>query len=274
MPISAIDGCSAEHWSEVKAIITEAVEICPSPKIKVRLVSEADDVGVIQKRIVQNVYNSDIVICDVSGKNPNVMFELGMRLAFDKATVLIKDDKTDYTFDTGIIEHIAYPRDLRYSRMVTFRAALLEKVLGTYKASKAVANYSMFLKNFGTFHVAKLTETPVTPDALLAESLVELQAEVRRLGNYVVRQQDAGESSARHLWRAAGQVPSENVVALASRIRPYVNKILKKGGSFTLDQIVKEVSKHSPIDMETVTSATWRAAVNHCLMYPDEVSVE
>jgi hypothetical protein len=34
------------------------------------------------------------------------MFELGMRLAFDKPTVIIKDDKTDYMFDTGIIEHV------------------------------------------------------------------------------------------------------------------------------------------------------------------------
>lgn len=26
MPISAIDGCTAEHWSEVKAIIIDAIE--------------------------------------------------------------------------------------------------------------------------------------------------------------------------------------------------------------------------------------------------------
>jgi hypothetical protein len=70
----------------------------------------ADDIGVIQKRIVQNLYSSDVIVCDVSGKNPNVMFELGMRLAFDKPTLIVKDDKTDYSFDTGIIEHVPYPR--------------------------------------------------------------------------------------------------------------------------------------------------------------------
>src|SRR6266566_6083617 len=106
MPISTIDGCPSEHWAEVKSIITESVEGIEVPKFAVKLVSDADDVGVIQKRIVQNVYSADVVVCDVSGKNPNVMFELGMRLAFDKPTVIIKDDKTDYAFDTGIIEHI------------------------------------------------------------------------------------------------------------------------------------------------------------------------
>ncbi len=39
------------------------------------MVSEADDVGVIQKRIVQNLHTHEIVVCDVSCKNPNVMFE-------------------------------------------------------------------------------------------------------------------------------------------------------------------------------------------------------
>lgn len=154
MPISASDGCSADHWADVKAIITEAIEGIPDPKFDVMLVSDADEVGVIQKRIVQNFYNSAVIVCDVSGKNPNVMFELGMRLAFDKPTVIVKDDKTDYAFDTGIIEHIPYPRDLRFNRIVDFKATLASKVLSTYKAGQADPEHSTFLKNFGQFQVA------------------------------------------------------------------------------------------------------------------------
>ncbi|HXU93859.1 MAG TPA: hypothetical protein VFP33_09410, partial [Gallionella sp.] len=156
MPISSIDGCSSEHWVEVKSIITEAIEGISAPRFSVKLVSDADDVGVIQKRIVQNIYSSDIVICDVSGKNPNVMFELGMRLAFDKPTVIVKDDKTDYSFDTSVIEHVPYPRDLRFSRIVSFKTLLAEKILATHKAATTDPNHSTFLKNFGKFHVADL----------------------------------------------------------------------------------------------------------------------
>ena len=76
MPISAIDGCSAEHWSDVKSILTETIEGIGQPKFTVKLVSDADEVGVIQKTIIQNIYSSDVVVCDVSGKNPNVMFKL------------------------------------------------------------------------------------------------------------------------------------------------------------------------------------------------------
>lgn len=160
MPISALDGCSADHWTDVKTIISDAVESIQQEKFIVKLVSDADDVGVIQKRIVQNIYNSDVVVCDVSGKNPNVMFELGLRLAFDKPTVIVKDDKTDYSFDTGIIEHVPYPRDLRFNRMVAFKSGLANKVLATYSASKEDPAHSTFLKNFGKFQTASLSEDP------------------------------------------------------------------------------------------------------------------
>lgn len=40
------------------------------------------------------------------------MFELGMRLTFDKPTIIIKDNTTDFIFDTGPIEHLQYPKDL------------------------------------------------------------------------------------------------------------------------------------------------------------------
>ncbi|WP_371322868.1 hypothetical protein VX159_10655 [Dechloromonas sp. ZY10] len=181
MPISAIDGCTADHWSEVKAIITDAVERIEAPKFTARLVSDADDVGVIQRRIVQGVYGADVIVCDVSGKNPNVMFELGMRLAFDKPTVIIKDDKTDYMFDTGVIEHITYPRDLRFQRIVEFKQLLAQKVLATYNASLRDPDNSTFLKNFGTFKVAHLTEKEASAEQIILDAIGDLQREVGAL---------------------------------------------------------------------------------------------
>jgi hypothetical protein len=185
MPISPIDGCTAEHWSEVKEIIKDAVESIAEPKFTAKLVSDADDIGVIQKRIVHGVYNSDIIVCDVSAKNSNVMFELGMRLAFDKPTVIIKDDKTDYSFDTSIIEHLAYPRDLRFSKIINFKKSLSEKILATYLASTKDAGHSTFLKNFGTFKVAHLSQTEASGEQVILEILSEIQQElsfVRRQG--------------------------------------------------------------------------------------------
>jgi len=187
MPISALDGATAEHWAEVKGIITEAVESIAEPKFSVRLVSDADDIGVIQKRIVQNVYSSDVVVCDVSGKNPNVMFELGLRLAFDKPTIIVKDDKTDYSFDTAVIEHVGYPRDLRFNKIVAFKDLLATKVQQTYRAATENPDHSVFLKNFGKFQVAALSEQEVPAQTLTLQLLQDIQSEMATLAARVER---------------------------------------------------------------------------------------
>ncbi|KJZ06398.1 RNA helicase [Halomonas sp. S2151] len=177
MPISAIDGCNEQHWSDVKEILTESVE---SAGFKANLVSYADDVGIIQKRIIQNLYENPIVVCDVSGKNPNVMFELGMRLAFDKPTIIVKDDKTAYSFDTSPIEHLEYPRDLRFSKIVDFKEALKEKVKATLRKSREDPSYTAFLKHFGTFTVAKLDTKEVSKEDFIIEELRDLKKTVHR----------------------------------------------------------------------------------------------
>ena len=67
MPISEIDGCSESHWIDVKSILTEAIEGC---NLKANLVSNADEIVVIQQRIIENLYSYPVIVCDVSGKIP------------------------------------------------------------------------------------------------------------------------------------------------------------------------------------------------------------
>ena len=171
MPISPLDGCSAEHWGEVQKIISEAIK---DAGYKPNLVSNADDVGIIQKRIIQNIYDNSIVVCDVSGKNPNVMFELGMRLAFDKPAIIIIDDKTNYSFDTSPIEHLSYPRDLRYYNILKFKEQLTKKIKATAEKAQNDADYTTFLKNFGEFKVATIEQKEGSINDVVLSKLEDL----------------------------------------------------------------------------------------------------
>jgi len=181
MPISALDGYPASHWEAVFSIIKEALS---ETKFFVELVSNSDEIGVIQKRIVQNIYDNEIIICDVSAKNPNVMFELGMRLAFDKPAIIIKDDRTNYSFDTAQIEHLEYPRELNYHLIQAFKTKLREKVVATFEASKN-SDYTTFLKHFGHFIVADIEEKKVSRDSYLLEAISELRKDIAVLGRRV-----------------------------------------------------------------------------------------
>jgi hypothetical protein len=176
MPISAVDGCSEVHWAEVLDIVQAAAD---AAGFEANLVSSADDVGIIQKRIIQNLYDNPIVLCDVSGRNPNVMFELGLRLAFDKPTLIIKDDKTSYAFDTSPIEHLEYPRDLRFARIVEFKERLAEKIQATHQKAQTDKHYTTFRKHFGEFKVAAVDTKEVSSQEFLLEEIKEIKAMLR-----------------------------------------------------------------------------------------------
>jgi hypothetical protein len=178
MPISALEGRTEQHWSDVREILSDAIE---TAGFSAQLVSDADDIGIIQKRIIRNLYDNAIVVCDVSAKNPNVMFELGMRLAFDKPTIIVKDDATSYSFDTAPIQHLEYPRDLRFQKVVEFKNELVNKIRATHRAATTDPGYTTFLKNFGTFSVAKIEETEVSANEFILEELRDIRLQLSKM---------------------------------------------------------------------------------------------
>lgn len=178
MPIGGTAQYPESHWVDVREIIEEAID---AAGFAPNLVSDASDVGIIQKRIIQNLYENPIVVCDVSSKNPNVMFELGLRLAFDKPTIIIKDSQTDYSFDTSPIEHLGYPSDLRFNKIVEFKKTLATKIQGTYEKATKDKGYTTFLKHFGPFKVAKIETEEVSGQEYILDKLGEIGKAVNRL---------------------------------------------------------------------------------------------
>ncbi|HED3885898.1 TPA: hypothetical protein R4234_003715, partial [Klebsiella pneumoniae] len=64
MPISDTPDYRSGHWEDIKSMLDE-VTISIGFK-ESRIVSTGLDVSTIHKRIVNNIYNDDIIICDVS----------------------------------------------------------------------------------------------------------------------------------------------------------------------------------------------------------------
>ncbi|MBR5078332.1 MAG: hypothetical protein IKX30_06275, partial [Victivallales bacterium] len=105
-----------------------------------------------------------------------------MRLAFDKPAIIIIDDKTDYSFDTSLIEHLTYPRDLRYFDILEFKNQLKGKILATVNATKTTgSNNTSFLKNFGEFEVAHVEKKKGTIDDVLLNKIDEISRSIFRL---------------------------------------------------------------------------------------------
>ncbi|QET78131.1 hypothetical protein [Aeromonas veronii] len=179
MPIAANEVGSAEHWLQVRKIISDALM---DTNLKIKMVSESDEVNVIHHNIVANIYTNEIIVCDVSSRNPNVMFELGMRLTFDKPVVIIKDRETPFSFDVGNIQHLEYPRTLNYVEIQKFQQDLKNKVLSTLEASKE-NGYSPFLKYYKITQVSKVETEVVGREDYMISAINELKKSVDRI-NY------------------------------------------------------------------------------------------
>ena len=179
MPISPQTDYPKEHWKDVLDILSEAIN---ETEFEPKLVSDDPAIGLIHERIVQNIYKNDIIICDVSSKNPNVMFELGLRLAFDKPTIIIKDEKTGYSFDTGVVEHLEYPSSLRFNLIVEFKDKLKNRITATYEKSQKDKNYSPFLKSFGkTIVPANIQNKEVPETQFILDQLSILSQEIKAM---------------------------------------------------------------------------------------------
>ncbi len=132
MPISDVDGYPTGHFNEVyKQLIEPAVT---SAGYACSLATSSNSAHMIQLEVVTKVATADLCICDLSTSNPNVLFEYGIRQAFDKPTVLIKDDKTRRIFDLSGFRDIEYDHSLRIANTLaardSIRAAILDTVNG------------------------------------------------------------------------------------------------------------------------------------------------
>lgn len=177
MPIAAMGDYSENHWISVEQILREAIS---SAGFDSKLVSQETSSGVIHQRIVTNLYTNRLVVCDVSGRNPNVMFELGMRLAFDKPTIIVKDDVTPFSFDISGIEHVQYASSLRYGDIVDFKERLADKVAATAKAAEN-PEYSTFLRHVGGLVPAKLDVKEVPIQEFMSKQMDQIMMRLDRM---------------------------------------------------------------------------------------------
>jgi len=65
------------------------------------------------RQIVSDLVTSEIVVADLTDSNPNVYWELGVRLSFRHGTVTIANDGSKIPFDIATKSVLFYPSDLK-----------------------------------------------------------------------------------------------------------------------------------------------------------------
>lgn len=133
MPISDQGDYPKGHFTKVyEQIIKPAVE--ETGYIPYR-VDENKISDTIINKIFAAIQECPMAICDLSNRNPNVLYELGLRQAYDKPVVLIQDDKTENIFDVSGISTIYYQSDRLYENVLRAREEIKDAIISTRKGN-------------------------------------------------------------------------------------------------------------------------------------------
>jgi nucleoside 2-deoxyribosyltransferase len=152
---------------------------------------EIAEPGRITDQIITAIEQCDFIIADVTGSNPNVMFELGYARALKRPAVIINQDLTASPFDIAEMRQIVYDRarlvnDLR-PQVVTAVKSLLARLVRTQPLElsaddeETAPRDSTSAKERAEETARKLEVDTLSADAATSKlEAIELEAEMAR----------------------------------------------------------------------------------------------
>lgn len=184
-PISEIAGLRPEYWNKLKSIIGEVIEELNNEfeknkkRINFRMVSDNKESNIIQESIIKSLYYDNITICNISYNNANVLFELGMRIAFNKPVIIIFDSIERCPFDISGIRYITYDKNLDYYGIITFKNILKDRIKEELENKEKLNPYLRVIANELILFEPKAKEMEVSEtEKIIIEKLAKIEEQL------------------------------------------------------------------------------------------------
>lgn len=144
MPIADCEGYEKGHFAHVyNDIIKPAIEKTEFMAIRA---DEVKETNLIHLDILKKLIDAPIAVCDLSTRNPNVLFELGIRQAFDKPVVLIQEKGTPKIFDIAPLRYLEYSKEMKYHEVLESQKKLQEAIEATKGVENEADNINSIVK--------------------------------------------------------------------------------------------------------------------------------
>lgn len=169
MPIADAPGYEPGHFKRVyEHIIKPACLRAGFEPIRADDVKNTNDIII---DIIRKIIESDMAICDLSARNPNVMYELGIRHAFGLPVTLIKDFQTPRSFDIQGLRDLGYDESLRIDTVNNAVEDISTAISETYSASSDEINSIIKLL---AIHPAKISsQVELSPESSVLLKAIE-----------------------------------------------------------------------------------------------------
>ena len=140
--ITPIGDDNSDIRRHIDGIIDQVIEPAIGDKYKIIVSHREYEIGSINDRIIRSIYESDLVIANLTNTNPNAMFELAIRYSFGKPAIVIAEKGTNLPFDVIDQNTIFYVNDF-------VGAEDLKKEIGKYEKK-----IDFIKENFGPVYKA------------------------------------------------------------------------------------------------------------------------
>ena len=189
MPFSDHLEYEQNHFSKVfNQIIKPAIMQAGYEPVRVDQNKISDQ---IIAKIIENIVECDMAICDLSTNNPNVLYELGLRHAFDKPVVLIRDNKTQNIFDIQGISIIQYRSERLYDEVIE-DANQISSVITANK--KGNSGYSMMqlvkLSSKAEFNANDVDANPSNINTALLHQIINMLNSSNHIRDNIISNED------------------------------------------------------------------------------------
>jgi hypothetical protein len=184
MPIGEREEYGPDHFKRVYEDIF--VPACDKAGFKAVRADDVKKTNFIVLDIIKQLIDAPMALCDLSTRNPNVLFELGIRQAFDKPVVLVQEEGTPQIFDITTLRYEQYRRARLYHEVQADQERITVALRETFEDSQS-ANPSInsLVKLLSLTQAANIPSSNTSPsDAqfqLIQTRLDALSQEVRGL---------------------------------------------------------------------------------------------
>lgn len=229
-------------------------ELIHKPLHKAGFEVERADTELHQRNILSDIVNglarADLIIADLTGLNPNVMYELGLAHGLQKPTVILTQDIGELPFDLR-----AY-RANKYSVHFTKATALAESLTsiaeglrkGDVEFSNPISDFALgSVPSHGLsqppnesqqVHVA--TEDDVNEGSGLPELMEKIEEATHTSSDFMALLNEETEVFKEKLFSAIGEVPTSSKGASRPQIREVVDKVTQVLNSYS-DRVNQEI---------------------------------
>jgi hypothetical protein len=183
MPISDPDEYDVGHFKHVFEDIF--VPACAIAGFRAFRADQVQETNLIHLDVLQRLVDSPMVLCDLSSRNPNVLFELGLRQAFDKPTTLVQEVGTPKIFDIVPLRLTEYRRACTYHEVLEDQQRIALAIKTTQEATKASTGVNSIVKILSLTRPATLPELQKANQdpalQIIRAELNALRSDLRRL---------------------------------------------------------------------------------------------